>query len=129
MTKNVIEDIPHNAVEFIVKRERNKYGTDMFLTFTGVVSDPHILEILQKELDASSMQSRFSVAMSRFSITDAEGITSVYDISKNWGKPKFEGNKVTFSCWGSAFIAESIAEMFEIYLHNIEGTYCYVVPQ
>ena len=131
MKKSVkgFEAIPHNAVEFVVRSERQKYAQAMYLTFEGLVNDPHILEILRKELDASSMQSRFSIAMSRFAMTDAEGTTSVYDTSKNWGKPKFDGNKITFMCWGDPFVAESVAEAFEIYLHSIVGTYCYVVPQ
>ena len=130
MKKEVIgEVIPHNAVEFVVSSERNKYGNDMFLTFKGVVGDPQTMETLEKALDASSVLTPFSRAMSKFSMTDCEGTTVVYDTSTNWGRPKIEGDTITFSCWGSAFIAESVAEMFEMYLHSISGTYCYVVPQ
>lgn len=135
MKKEVIgEAIPHNAVEVRVSTRNEKEENWMQISFSGVVSDPVVLILLQRALASNGHFSTFFDEEFESFTLDGNKI----DIRDNWSRPRFwvqestNGDKqavMSFQCWGTPMVAESIAEKFEIYLHNIEGTYCYVVPQ
>lgn len=119
-----MEKVPENAVKVLVKTEQNKYNSPMHITFKATAPDPQTLDILQRALSTIREHSKFN---ERFATYTIDGKT--YDIRSKWAPPRFDGRSFVFSCWGSPSIAETIAETFEVYLYDIEGLSCYVVPE